>query len=106
MLKILIPTDQTRSSILLRTVIEDWIEAHPEDTFASEDPKVHRLIPEELRHEAQESSLTWEGFWSGMLPSVAPPGDVQEPSEVLVLSSGITLSRDDLTMIKAALEGM
>jgi hypothetical protein len=106
MLKILIPTDSTRSSILLRTVIADWAEANPEDTFASEDPKVHRLIPADLRHDWQESTMTWEGFWSGMVPSVAPTGDAPETPQEIILTSGITLSRDDLVTIKKALEAL
>ena len=103
-MRYLIPDTDTPNADLFRTVIEDWIEVNPEDTFEAQHPAITYLIHSQFpSHLAEDHDQIWHGFWDGYLP-----GDDQVPSDDfedagMILSSGMVLNNDDLDLIYQAL---
>lgn len=84
-----IPAQDQPSPVLLKSILDDWLEAHPEDTFRSPDPSIEFLLsemfPAQVRFEATDNDQSWAGFWDGWLP-----GDqVEDP----VIDSDLIIGR-------------
>lgn len=79
---------------LFKAIISDWLDAHPDDQFSSEDLDVslllHSMFPSHL---TDSVDLDWAGFWDGFLP-----GEIEAPKReqiiIEVVDGSITLDDD------------
>lgn len=103
-MRYLIPDTDQPNPDLFRVIIEDWIEAHPEDLFRATHPNITYLLHSHWpSHLADDHDQVWAGFWEGYLPGDDQVLDVPKPDTGLELSTGQVLSQDDLDLIYQAL---
>ena len=99
-----IPAIDKPNPDLMRSIIEDWLEVHPEDQFCSGDPDItfllHNHFPSHLCDTAEQF---WIGFWGGWFPGDVEP-EAEEPPITLAVQDGkIVLDEATLDALYQAL---
>lgn len=99
-----IPAIDKPNPDLMQSIIEDWLEVHPEDSFHADGPDIEFLLHSHFpSHLCDTADEVWVGFWGGWLPGDVEPEAEQPPITLEVQDGKIVLDEAALDALYQAI---